>query len=195
MSVSSADTAHAIESSLVVAAQAGETESFETLVRRHIDRLYGAARLMLRDTDLAEDAVQRALVRAWRDLPSLRDPARVEAWLQKLLVRSCYDEARRRRRWLGEVRLIDRVTERIENEERAIGERDQIERAFRTLSPDHRAVLVLHFYLDLPPTEIAGRLNLPAGTARSRLHYALGALRAALEAQERGGRRDAGGVA
>jgi RNA polymerase sigma factor (sigma-70 family) len=195
MAVSSADTAHAIESSLVVAAQAGETASFETLVRRHIDRLYGAARLMLRDTDLAEDAVQRALVRAWRDLPALRDPARFEAWLQKLLVRSCYDEARRKRRWLGEVRLIDRVTEHIENEERAIEERDQIERAFRTLSPEHRAVLVLHFYLDLPPTEIAGRLNLPAGTARSRLHYALSALRGALEAQERGGRRDAGGVA
>jgi hypothetical protein len=96
--VQGATTDNAVETSLVVAAQAGDTTSFEALVRRHIDRLYGAARLMLRDVDLAEDAVQHALVRAWRDLPSLRDPNRFEGWLQKLLVRACYDQARQRRR-------------------------------------------------------------------------------------------------
>src|SRR5262245_63760771 len=105
--MNSAGTMRDVESGLVVAAQAGDTTSFETLVRRHVDRLYGAARLMLRDIDLAEDAVQRALVRAWRDLPSLRDPALFEAWLQKLLVRACYDEARQKRRRLGNVRLLE----------------------------------------------------------------------------------------
>ena len=169
--------------------------SFETLVRRHIDRLYGAARLMLRDVDLAEDAVQHALVRAWRDLPSLRDPERFGPWLQKLLVRACYDEARRKRRWLGEVKALQPVTDRVEREDDALSERDEVGRALRSLTPEHRAILVLHFYLDLTPAEIAERLNVPAGTARSRLHYALGALRAVLDAHQRAGRLDAGNVA
>jgi len=193
--MNSAGPDRSAESSLVVAARAGDTPSFERLVRRHIDRLYGAARLMLRDVDLAEDAVQSTLVRAWRDLPELRDPDKFEPWLQKLLVRACYDEARRKRRWLGEVRVLQPVADRLEATERTLGERDEIGRALQALTPEHRAILVLHFYLDLSPTEIAGRLNVPAGTARSRLHYALGALRARLEAQERAGRRDAGSVA
>jgi len=193
--MNSAESPRSVESSLVTAAQAGDTTSFEALVRRHVDRLFGAARLMLRDVDLAEDAVQRALVRAWRDLPSLRDPDRFDAWLHRLLVRACYDEARQKRRWLGEVSALQPVTDRLEGEEQALGERDAIGRALRALTPEHRAILVLHFYLDLPPTEIAARLNLPAGTARSRLHYALTALRASLEAEERGLRRDAGSVA
>jgi RNA polymerase sigma-70 factor (ECF subfamily) len=193
--MNSAGTTQAVESSLVVAAQAGDTTSFEALVRRHVDRLYGAARLMLRDVDLAEDAVQRALVRAWRDLPSLRDPERFGPWLQKLLVRACYDEARQQRRWLGDVRVLEPVRDRIEAVERTISDRDEIGRALQSLSPEHRAILVLHFYLDLEPTEIANRLNVPAGTARSRLHYALAALRATLDAQERGARTGAGSVA
>ena len=193
--MNTAPTARSVESSLVVAAQAGDTTSFETLVRRHIDRLYGAARLMLRDVDLAEDAVQHTLVRAWRDLPSLRDPDRFEPWLQKLFVRSCYDEARRKRRWLADVRVLDPINDRLEGGERALDDRDEIGRALRAVSPEHRAILVLHFYLDLQPTEIASRLNVPAGTARSRLHYALAALRAAIDAQSRGSRRDAGSVA
>ena len=190
-----ATTARSVEASLVVAAQAGDTTSFETLVRRHIDRMYGAARLMLRDVDLAEDAVQHALVRAWRDLPSLRDAERFEPWLQKLLVRACYDEVRRKRRWLGNVRLLEPVADRFDDEQRTVGERDEIGRGLASLSPEHRAILVLHFYLDLEPTEIASRLDIPAGTARSRLHYALAALRAAIDAEERGSRRGTGTVA
>jgi RNA polymerase sigma-70 factor, ECF subfamily len=185
----------AVESSLVIAAQAGDTTSFETLVRRHVDRLYGAARLMLRDVDLAEDAVQHALVRAWRDLPALRDPAKFEPWLQKLVIRACYDEARRRRRWRGEVRLLQPVADRLESDERTIGERDEIGRALQGVTPEQRAVLVMHFYLDLTPTEIASRLDVPAGTARSRLHYALAALRASLDRLERAGQRDGESVA
>ena len=150
---------------------------------------------MLRDVDLAEDAVQRALVRAWRDLPSLREPDRFEAWLHRLLIRACYDEARSKRRWLGEVRLLRPVTDRVDSDEHGIVERDEMGRALVELTPEHRAILVLHFYLDLNPAEIAARLDVPAGTARSRLHYALAALRASLDRLERGGRRDAGSVA
>lgn len=193
--MNSAGVERPVESSLVVAAQAGDTLSFETLVRRHIDRLYGAARLMLRDVDLAEDAVQHALVRAWRDLPSLREPEKFGPWLQKLLVRACYDEARRKRRWLGEVKVLQPLTDRVEREDDALGERDEIGRALQSLTPEHRAILVMHFYLDLTPAEIAERINVPGGTARSRLHYALDALRAALEADKRAERRRTGSVA
>jgi RNA polymerase sigma-70 factor (ECF subfamily) len=186
---------HAIERGLVTAAQRGDTASFEALVRRHVDRLYGAARLMLRDADLAEDAVQQALIRAWRDLGSLRDPDKVGAWLQTLLVRACYDEARRRRRHLTEVASLQLVPDPASGVEASLAERDVIERAFATLSPDHRAILILHFYLDLGATDIGARLGVPAGTARSRLHYALAALRAAIDAAERGGRLRSGRLA
>lgn len=193
--MNSAGAERPVESSLVVAAQAGDAMSFETLVRRHIDRMYGAARLMLRDVDLAEDAVQHALVRAWRDLRSLRDPERFGPWLQKLLVRACYDEARRRRRWVGDVRVLQPLAERFAGDDEALSDRDEIGRALQALTPEHRAILVLHFYLDLTPAEIASRLDVPPGTARSRLHYALAALRGALDAHERAGRRESGGVA
>jgi RNA polymerase sigma-70 factor (ECF subfamily) len=186
---------HAIERSLVTAAQHGDTASFEALVRRHVDRLYGAARLMLRDTDLAEDAVQQALIRAWRDLRSLRDPDKVDAWLQTLLIRACYDEARRRRRRLTEVANLELIPEPTPGVEASLAERDVIERGFAALSPDHRAILILHFYLDLSAVEIGARLGVPAGTARSRLHYALAALRAAVDAAERGGRLRSGRLA
>ena len=188
------DLARAIQRDLVVSAQRGETATFEALVRRHVDRLYGAARLMLRDMDLAEDAVQQALIRAWKDIRALRDPDRFEPWLQKLLVRACYDEARRRRRWMAEVPTLATVGE-VRADEAMLDDRDLIERAFRSLSPEHRSVLVLHFYLDLTPADIAIRLDLPAGTARSRLHYALAALRAAVEAGERRGAIRTGTVA
>jgi len=173
-----------IERSLVVAAQAGDSSAFEALVRHHVNRLYGTARLMLRDADLAEDAVQQALVKAWRDLPSLRDTGRFGPWLQTLIVRACYDEARRNRRWHADVRVLPPAAETTEHDS-SIADRELIDRGMRSLSADHRAILVLHFYLDLPPIEIGDRLGIPAGTARSRLHYALAALRAAVEADDR----------
>jgi RNA polymerase sigma-70 factor, ECF subfamily len=188
------DGQRSIEERLVESARAGETASFEALMRRHIDRMYGVARLMLRDPDLAEDAVQQAFVRAWRDIGSLRDAGRFEAWLHTLVVRACYDEARRHRRWQADVRVLTPVTE-LATQDRVPEDRDVIERGFRMLSPEHRMVVILHFYLDLSAGEIGARLGIPAGTARSRLHYALAALRSALEADERGARFQAGGTA
>jgi len=181
------------ERTLVDAARAGDSGAFEVLVRQQIDRLYGAARLMLREPDLAEDAVQQTLIRAWRDLPTLRDIDSFGPWLQRLLVRACYDEARRRRRWSATVRLMPALEEATEGG--GIADRDLIERGMVALSIDHRTILALHFYLDLEPAEIANRLRIPAGTARSRLHYALVALRAAVDASERATGSRTGSVA
>jgi len=188
-----ADDGLSIEERLVRAAKAGDAGSFEALVRRHIDRMYGVARLMLRDPDLAEDAVQSAFVRAWRDLRALREPSRFEAWLHTLVVRACYDEARRSRRWQAEVRTVSPIA--LSTHDPSPDDRDVIERGFRKLSPEHRMILVLHFYLDLSAAEIGGRLGIPTGTARSRLHYALAALRSALAADERGAALDRRGSA
>jgi RNA polymerase sigma-70 factor (ECF subfamily) len=188
------DAQRTVEERLVLAARAGDVASFEALVRRHVDRMYGVARLMLRDPDLAEDAVQQGFVRAWRDIGSLRDADRFEPWLHTLIVRACYDEARRARRWQADVRIVAPLPEHAAHDTGS-DDRDLIERGFRLLSPDHRIVLVLHFYLDLSAVEIGARLGIPPGTARSRLHYALAALRSALEADERGGDLRRGGIA
>ena len=181
------------ERQLVEAARAGEPVAFELLVRQQVDRLYGAAWVMLREPDLAEEAVQQTLVRAWRDLPRLRDADRFGAWLQKLLVRACYDEARRRRRWSATIRILPAVDDG--GLESGLADREVIEAGMRSLSADHRIVLALHFFLDLEPSEIADRLGIPPGTARSRIHYALIALRAAVEASDRPGGTGKGSVA
>lgn len=149
------------------------------------DRLYGLAYRVVRDVPVAQDAVQQALLDAWRDLPSLRDAERFDAWITRLVLRSCYDEVKRQRRFAGSVRWLSPDEPDRPDSSLAVTDRDQVERGLRSLSVDHRAVLVLHFYLDLPLTEIAERLDIPVGTARSRLHYAMKSLRAALEADER----------
>ena len=169
---------------LIAAARRRDASSFEVLVRLHVDRLHGAARLILRDDDAAHDAVQDALVRAWVDLPSLRDADRFEGWLQRLLVHACMDQLRRDRRWTARLRLLPPPSH-VEAGTDAIADRDAIGSAFRHLSGDHRVILTLHFYLDLPPAEIAARMGIAPGTARSRLHYALEAFRAAMAADER----------
>jgi len=181
------------EEQLVEAARDGDAGAFELLVRAQIDRLYGAARTMLRDPELAEDAVQQALVRAWRDLRALRQTDRFGPWLQKLLVRACYDEARRRRRWSAGVRALPVADDT--SLASVVADRELIERGLAAISADHRVVLTLHFYLELTPTEIGDRLGIPAGTARSRLHYALIALRAAVDATARPSGRATGSLA
>jgi RNA polymerase sigma-70 factor (ECF subfamily) len=175
---------------LVERAMAGDHDAFSELARVSIARLYAAARLILRDAIRAEDATQEALVAAWRDLSALRDPDRFEAWLHRLLVRACYREARRDHRGLARVRDIDTLDA---TDDAVLGadpmirivSRDEMERAFRQLTPEHRAVLVLRFYVGLHVSEIAETLEIPLGTAASRLHYALRDLRAACETADR----------
>ena len=170
---------------LVERAMAGDHDAFSELARVSIGRLYAVARLILRDPHRAEDATQEALVVAWRDLSALRDPDRFDGWLHRLLVRACYREASRgRRRWTveTEVREWEGMVPDATNE---LADRDQLERGFHRLAPDQRAVIVLHHYLGLSLDETADVLGVPHGTARSRLHRAMGALRAALEADAR----------
>jgi RNA polymerase sigma-70 factor (ECF subfamily) len=173
-----------VQSDVVEAARRGDHEAFEVLATAAGDRLFALACLILRDRQRAEDAVQEALVNAWRELPRLRELDRFDAWLHRLLVNSCADQGRRQRRWATQVRVIH-LEPRTDDSATSLADRDQLERGFRRLKPDQRVVVVLHFYLGLPVPEIAETLGVPAGTVKSRLHYATAALRAALEADAR----------
>ena len=170
---------------LVRRAQQGDHEAFDALAGEAYDRLFALAHRILRDPERGKDAVQECLVRAWRDLRGLRDPDRFDAWLHRLLVNACYDEARRRKARAFEVHLlpIERAAPSHPYDE--IADRDQLERGFRRLPVEHRAVLVMHHYLGLRLPQIADVLGVPEGTVRSRLHYATGAMRAVLEADAR----------
>ena len=170
---------------LVEQAQARDREAFAILARSRGDRLMQIAQRILRDLGRAEDAVQQTLVIAWRQLPGLRDPDRFDAWLQRLLVHACYAEARRSRAWSANVRVLPLDGPPGPDESSSVDDRDRLERGFRRLPPDQRAILVFTYYLGLTPTEIADRLGIPVGTANSRLHYAQRAMRAAIEADER----------
>jgi RNA polymerase sigma-70 factor (ECF subfamily) len=167
---------------LVERARAGDREAFASLVQMTSDRMYAIATRILRDADLAEDALQSALITAWKSLPSLRDAARFEAWLRKLLVHACYAEARRRRSWTTNIRVLPVDGPVGPDGLISIVERDALDKAFARLSVEQRAVFVLHHHLGLALTEIAETLGVPAGTARSRLHYATQSLRAAITA-------------
>ena len=173
-----------MQTELVEQARRGDREAFSVLAGMAVDRLYGIARLVLRDAELAEDATQEALVRAWRDLPSLRDVERFDAWLYRLIVRACADVGRHRRRWRAEVTVLhsepaepDRTSE--------LADRDQLERGLNRLTDAQRTILILNFYVGMSPRETADALDIPLGTAKSRLHYAIEALRAAIEADQR----------
>jgi RNA polymerase sigma-70 factor, ECF subfamily len=174
-----------MQAGLVKRAQDGDPDAFAALAAASVDRSYAVAYRILRDMHLAQDATQQALLSAWRDLPTLRDPERFEAWLYRLVVRACYAEATRDRRWGARVRLIPSDTSAVPDSASSIADRDELERGFRRLTPEQRAVLVLHHYLGYPLTELAETLGIPVGTARSRLHYATRQLRAAIEADAR----------
>lgn len=167
---------------LVERAQNGDREAFGALVGLISDRMYGLAARILRDSDLAEDALQGALINAWRQLPDLRDPDRFEAWVRKVLVHACYAEARRRRSWAANVRVLPVDGPAGADDIVSVDDRDQLDRAFRRLSVEQRAVFVLHHHEGRSLVEIADTLGIPAGTARSRLHYATRVLRTAIAA-------------
>ena len=174
-----------MDTDLVTRAQHGDEEAFASLAVAAGDRLHAVAHRILRDLDLAEDATQQALLAIWRDLPQLRDPARFDAWSYRLLVRACYAEGKRERRWAPNLRLLPSDVSATRDDVESIADRDQLERGFKRLSIEHRAVVVLHYYVDLPVDRIAEVLQVPPGTVRSRLHYAMRALRAALDADAR----------
>jgi RNA polymerase sigma-70 factor (ECF subfamily) len=170
---------------LVEAAQRGDHDAFEALAIPRVDRLYGIARLILRDVHLAEDAVQETLIRAWQQLPRLREVDKFDAWMHRLLVNSCADQGRSRRR-VSRHLDIARVEPSAGDTSGLSADRDQLERGFRRLRPEQRAAVVLRHYAGFSTEEIADMLGIPIGTAKSRIHYATEAMRAALEADSRG---------
>jgi len=165
---------------LVERARRGEHDAFTELARDAVTRLDQVARLVLRDPELARDAVQEALIRAWRDLPRLRDPERFDAWLHRLTINACLDLVRRRRRRPIEVEISPIDPPTVADASAAIADRDLVDAAMGRLDPDTRAVVVLHYFLGLPLTEVAATLGIPIGTVKSRLHRALGEMRIAI---------------
>lgn len=167
---------------VVEQAQRGDREAFSNLAAELSDRLFGVAHRILRDVDAASDALQVALVRMWRDLPGLRDPDHLEGWAYRVLVRACHDELRQRHRRAPELRIVAPDLPGNGDPLVTLADRELLERAFRKLPVDQRAVVVLQYYRDLTLLQIAAALGVPVGTVRSRLHYAKRTLRSAIEA-------------
>jgi RNA polymerase sigma-70 factor (ECF subfamily) len=174
-----------VDDQLVVRAQGGDRDAFEQIVNLSFDRCHAVAMRLLRDSQLAEDAVQQAMINVWRDLPRLRDTTRYNAWSYRLLVRACYAEYKRAPKWQPSIDEGSPREPRSGDAYGAVLDRDQLECGFRRLSMDHRAVIVLHHYLDLPLDQVGAVLDIPLGTVKSRLHRALEEMRAALEADTR----------
>jgi RNA polymerase sigma-70 factor, ECF subfamily len=171
---------------LVLRARSGDHDAFTALAAEAFDRLHRTARLILHSDDRAADAVQESLMAAWLHIRAIRDPDRFDAWLHRLLVHACYREARRgRQREVVEIRMTAPDGRGNGDAQDLTAVRDQLERGFRRLTPEQRAVLVVHHYLGLPDAEAAIVLDIAIGTFKSRLHRASDALRAALEADER----------
>jgi len=169
-----------MRSDLVGRAQSGDAEAFETLIRATYDKLFAVAVRILRDRYEAEDAVQDAVVRCWRDIRGLRDPDRFEAWLYRLVVNASRDRMRRQRRALPDGGTLPSDLRATGDDYATLVEHDALEGAFLTLSADHRIVLLLAHYAGYSAPEIAAILSVPTGTVYSRLHYAMRAMRAAL---------------
>jgi len=165
---------------LVERARKGDRDAFASLVHQVSGSLFAVAFRILRDSGLAEDALQNALVTAWRQLPHLRDHDRFEAWIHRVLVNACYAESRRKKAFATNIHVLDSSSSSTPDASRELADRDELERAFRKVPLDQRAVFVLHHYLGYPLVEVAETLGIPAGTARSRLHYATRSLRAAM---------------
>ena len=162
---------------LVERAAGGDHDAFEELVYHAVARLDAAARLILRDSELARDAVQDALMRAWRDLPGLRDPERFDAWLHRLTVNASLDLIRRRRRRVIEVELTPIHDQDIPDLTAVVDDRDLLDRALQRLEPEARAVVVLRYYLGMTVPDIAASLGIPLGTAKARLHRSIALMR------------------
>lgn len=146
-----------------------------------LDRRYRLAGLLLGNAADAEDATQEAMLRAWRSAASLRDSSRVDPWLDGILVNVCRDRLRRRR-VVRFIPLSDGVAGAGVDQFQAVLDRDEVGRAMRGLEPDHRIVVVLHYWGGLTLEGIADRLGWPVGTVKSRLHHALRRMRTVLDA-------------
>ena len=167
---------------LVEQAREGDDAAFTELVDLDGDLCYAIAFRILRDAERAQDAVQQAFLLAWRELPRLRDPERFGPWLHRLLVNACYEELRRHRRWSAHIRVLPVDGPDGPDPTVSVDDRDALDRAFERLTPQHRAVFVLHHHAGLSLAEVAEVVGVPVGTVKSRLHYATRTLRTAIVA-------------
>ena len=174
-----------VDRGLIERAQDGDRDAYEQLAQASARRLYAIAYRIVRDRDRADDAVQQALIAIWRDIRGLRDPDRFDAWTYRLVVRACLAETRRPRRLRVTLQPLAEDVAAAHDETAHVADRDELERAFRSLSPDHRAVLVLRHYGGLSVGEIAAIMDVPPGTVGSRIHHATSAMRASIEAGRR----------
>jgi RNA polymerase sigma-70 factor (ECF subfamily) len=168
---------------LIERAQRGDHDAFAELVEPALARLAATARLILRDRELAHDAVQEALIRAWRDVRVLRDPERFDAWLYRLTVNACLDLTRRQRRRVVEVGLEVTPLPGTPDPSGELARRELVDEALGSLDPGHRAVVALHYLVGLPMREVADVIGIPLGTVQSRLHYALARMRVRARAE------------
>lgn len=153
--------------------------AFVRLADAHLDRAYRLARAILRDPLDAQDATHDAFVQAWRRWDTLRDPDRFEAWFDRILVNTCRNRIRTNRRAATDISA--EVAMASGDHAGPTEDRELLGAAIATLSPDHRIVVALRYYRDLPVAEIATRLGIPVGTVQSRLHYALQRLHEAID--------------
>lgn len=174
-----------MDEDLVVRAREGDQQAFESLTLAHYSRLYRVAKNILRDQHTAEDATQQAILDIWRNISRLRDPSRFNGWSYRLLVHACYAEARRATPHVAEVGPLSEDIVSTNDEYGTVADRDQLERAFRHMSLDHRAVIVLRHLLGMTPDDVADVLGISRGTVYARLRRAESAMRAALEADTR----------
>jgi RNA polymerase sigma-70 factor (ECF subfamily) len=174
-----------MDTDLVIRAQHGDKVAFARLAEGLSAPFLSTAHRILRDLTMAEDATQQALLNAWQHLPQLREPERFEAWSYRLLVRACHDEGRKASRWAAPLKVMPQGESWIVDEVSGVLDRDELDRAFRRLSVEHRTVVVLRHYRHLSNEEVAEVMGIPPGTVASRLHYALRELRSALEADAR----------
>jgi len=173
-----------LQRDLVEQAKAGDLDAFAQLVKASAPRLTGVAYLILRDAHRAEDALQDALLLAWRDVRALRDPDAWDAWLRRLTVRACYKAAgKERRRSKVELHVPpDSGVARTPDTSAHVAEREWVLSELGQLDIDRRTVLVLHYYLDLSLPEVAEILDIPYGTVTSRLHRGLEQMRRSMHA-------------
>ncbi len=179
------ETDAATRVTLVERARAGDHDAFSRVVTPILDRLYGLAGLLLGDRGRAEDAVQEALLRAWRDLPRLRETDRFDAWLRRLVVNAAHDEGRRPRRRRGETDLATHQEPATSGDMGQLADRDELMHGFRQLSEEERTVVAMRYYLDLPSADAAASLGIGDVTYRSKLHRSLRKLQSVLEAGRR----------
>ena len=169
---------------LVERAKRGDHDAFEALAGPQVSRLDAAARLILRDPELARDAVQDGFIRAWRNLSALRDPERFDAWIRRLVVNSCLATTRRRRRRAIQLEPSPMDAAAGADVATFIVDRDLLDGALRRLEPEWRAIVVMHYFLGMPLPDVASALGIPLGTAKSRLHRAIGLMRTNLDAED-----------